>query len=353
MTDTTPTTAPASHGNLTDASNSATVITANGKTALPPQSPESVNEAALEASNNVSLADLADIDVAKGIEQEIEQVSAVYQMIIEFFVNYSFQLVGAVIVFLLGLFVARKISNLAEKLCLQKDLDVTLAGFIGSAIRLLIIVMVAIIALGKLGISVTPFLAAIGALSLGAGLALQGVLSNYGAGFNIIVTRPFVVGDTIDVQGVSGQVKSVRLAFTTLMDEEGTVITIPNKHITGEILHNSYSNTLANISIGIAYSEDTDHAIDVIRTAIDKIPELKHTPKFNDEGEEIPGSHPIQIGIDSFGDSSVNIAIRAWLPTASYHQLRFELNSTVYKALQTAGVDIPFPQREVRMLDKS
>lgn len=294
---------------------------------------------------------LADIDVSKGLEQEIQQVSAIYQMVVEFFVNYSFQIIGALIVMGIGVFVARKLSNVVEALCEKKGIDVTLRGFIAASVRLLIIAMVSIIALGKLGISVTPFLAAIGALSLGAGLALQGLLSNYGAGFNIILTRPFVVGDTIEVQGVSGLVKSVQLAHTSLIDEDGTEITIPNKHITGEIIHNSYSNTLAEISIGIAYSEDSTHAINIIRAA------AEHYSKQNSPTTDEPGpaqSHQkTQVGIDSFGDSSVNIAIRAWLPTASFHQQRFELNSLIYTTLNEADVNIPFPQREVRMLDKS
>jgi len=320
--------------------------TTTATTPLNTTSPDSVTHAVKDSPSSFGT-----LDVTKGIEQEIQQVSAIYQMVIEFFVNYSFQIIGALIVMGIGVFVARKLSNLVEKLCENKGIDVTLRGFIAAAVRLVVIAMVGIIALGKLGISVTPFLAAIGALSLGAGLALQGLLSNYGAGFNIILTRPFVVGDTIEVQGVSGLVKSVQLAYTSLIDEDGTEITIPNKHITGEIIHNSYSSTLAEISIGIAYSEDSSRAINIIRTAIESLPTL------SDSNAQKPGekqSHNnTQVGINSFGESSVNIAIRAWLPTASYHQQRFELNAQVYKALNEAGVDIPFPQREVRMLDNS
>lgn len=298
-----------------------------------------------------STSALSGLDVSKGIEQEIEQASAIYQMVVEFFVNYSFQIIGALIVMCIGVFVARKLSNLVEKICEKKGIDVTLRGFIAASVRLLIITMVGIIALGKLGISVTPFLAAIGALSLGAGLALQGLLSNYGAGFNIILTRPFVVGDTIEVQGVSGLVKSVQLAYTSLIDEDGTEITIPNKHITGEIIHNSYSSTLSEITIGIAYSENTDRAISIIRSAIENLPCLNSNMRNTDNAQEQQSHNTTQVGIDSFGDSSVNIAIRAWLPTDCYHQQRFELNALIYKALNEAGVDIPFPQREVRVLD--
>ena len=140
------------------------------------------------------------------MQEEIQQVEAIYNSIVQFFVNYSFQLVGALIVFLIGMFVASKVSAATLRLCEKKSLDITLSRFIASFVKIVILVGVAIIALGKIGISVTPFVAAIGAISLGAGLAVQGLLSNYGAGLNIIITRPFVVGDTITVKGETGLV---------------------------------------------------------------------------------------------------------------------------------------------------
>ncbi len=103
-------------------------------------------------------------------------------------------------------------------------------------LNIVVMVMISIMALSKIGISVTPFIAAIGAISLGAGLALQGLLANYAAGFNIIIIRPFVVGDTIEVQGVIGIVKEVQLAYTIIYNEDSAEITIPNKHIVGEKL---------------------------------------------------------------------------------------------------------------------
>ena len=150
------------------------------------------------------------------MEQELQQAQEIYNLIVEFMVNYSFQIVGAIIIVLLGMFVGKKVSGLIENLMIRKKIDVTLSHFAAGFVKILIVAMTAIIALGKIGISVTPFVAAIGAVSLGAGLALQGLLSNYGAGLSIIVARPFIVGDTISVQGVTGIVKEVKLAYTVL-----------------------------------------------------------------------------------------------------------------------------------------
>ena len=272
------------------------------------------------------------------MEQEIQQAQAIYQLITEFFVNYSFQILGAVIIFVLGILVARKAGAVVLNLCERKNLDVTLSHFIASTTKIIIIVMVAIIALGKVGISVTPFIAAIGALSLGAGLAMQGLLSNYGAGLNIIIARPFVVGDTIRVQGVSGQVKEVRLAFTLLTDEDDVEITIPNKHIVGEIIHNSHRDTLAEETVGIAYDSDPDKAIEVIKQALSKT-------------DKVSTARAPLVGIEDFADSSINIGIRFWAPTTHYFETRYRANAAIFAALQDAGITIPFPQREVRILD--
>ncbi len=272
------------------------------------------------------------------MEQEIQQAQAIYQLITEFFVNYSFQILGAVIILALGIFVARKVSDVVLKLCERKELDITLSRFAAASTRLIIVAMVAVVALGKVGISVAPFIAAIGALGLGAGLAMQGLLSNYGAGLNIILARPFVVGDTIRVKGVAGLVKEVHLAYTVLADEDDVVITIPNKHIIGEIIHNSNTDSLAEETVGISYDSDPEKAIAVIKKA------LEETDKVNTERSPL-------VGIEDFADSSINIGIRFWAPTASYFDTRYRANAAIFEALKAVEIDIPFPQREVRILN--
>ncbi len=134
--------------------------------------------------------------------------------------------------------------------------------------------------------------------------------------------------------------KEVHLAYTILTNEDETEINIPNKHIVGEIIHNSFSNTLAEITIGIAYHEDPDKAIAHINSALTKISKLDD-------------AKPAQVGIEAFGDSAVEIGIRVWLPTEHYYSLLHTVNASVYQALKTNGVDIPFPQRHVTVLKET
>jgi len=271
------------------------------------------------------------------MKEEIDQFKAIYDLIVTFFVTYSFQLIGALIILLIGLLVSNRVARLVSRTCDKHGLDVTLSRFLASCTKIFITVAVAVICLGKIGISITPFIAAIGALSLGAGLAMQGLLSNYGAGFNIILTRPFIVGDTITVQGVTGIVKEVRLAMTILSDEDEAAIMIPNRHIVGEIIHNSNDFKLVESTLGVAYSSD----IDLVRATIQGV-----LQELGVDRNRAP-----QVGIDGFGDSSINFGIRFWVPTDKYHQLRFAVNDQLFKALGLAGIEIPFPQQEVRLLN--
>lgn len=272
------------------------------------------------------------------IEQDLEQMQKLYDLILSFLVNYSFQLLGALLVFIIGLVIAGKLSNHVMRICERKGLDVTLSRFIANVVKVVLLLMVGVMCLNLLGVSVTPLVAAIGAASLGAGLAIQGLLSNYGAGFNIILTRPFVVGDTIKVQGVSGRVEDILLAHTILKNEDGVVITIPNKHIVGEIIHNSQALSLVELEVGVAYSSDLEKVLKIVLDAI--------------VSEEEVGKDPApQVGIDCFADSSVNIGVRAWVPTVKINELRYALNLRVWKSLKDNAIEIPFPQHEVRMLN--
>ena len=234
-------------------------------------------------------------------------------LIVEFAVKYGFQVIYAIIILIIGLIIARWLSNMVVRVCESRNLDITLSRFLGNVVRLTAIGFVLIVVLGKFGITMTPFIAAIGAAAFGSSLALAGLLSNYGAGLSIIITRPFVVNDTIQIQSVSGVVEEVGLAATRLSNEDGEQITIPNKHIVGEILINSFENKVVEASIRISYDDDAQKAIDSIREALQKIPEIVADPAP-------------QIGIEEFADSSVNIGMRYWVPTKQYFQILYQAN---------------------------
>ena len=270
------------------------------------------------------------------MQDELEQASEIYNLIVAFLVNYSFQIVGAILIFVAGTFVAGKISNWLLRFCESKGLDVTLSKFIANIVKLLIILMVSIIALGNLGISVTPFVAAIGALSLGAGLALQGLLSNYGAGLNIILTRPFVVGDTVLLQGVSGIVSDITLSTTLLVDEDEVRITIPNRHIVGEIIHNSGAMSLVETQFIVTPGTNIRNVIKIALRAV------RTTEGLSDDTKAL-------FGVSQFSGLGVEISGRIWVPTAQRVHFKYLMNKSLHNLLKDSGVELAIPAQAIRL----
>ena len=271
------------------------------------------------------------------MDLEIDSLHTITIKIIAFLVDYSFQVVGAVIILIGGFLLGSWVSAAVAKLCEKRGIDVTLRHFLSSFAKIVVVAFAVIIALSKFGITITPFIAAIGAAAFGTTYALKGPLSNYGAGLAIILGRTFVVGDTITVAGVFGMVETITLAHTALLTEDGVKITVPNKHIVGEVLHNSGEYRIVESSVGISYDADPVRAIAVITQALSGFAQL--------EGGPAP-----QIGIDGFKDSSVAIGYRYWAPTRRYTKTRHGVNLAVYQELGRAGISIPFPQRVVTII---
>ena len=271
------------------------------------------------------------------MQEELQTIQKIYDVLTEFVINYSFQILGAILILLIGGKLAGWLGRKVAHLCEKRNLDVTLSRFLGNLVKILILTFVVIIAISKFGISIAPFIAALGAIAFGSSFAIAGPVSNYGAGLVIIMSRPFVVGNTISIKGVSGVVDEIRLAATILSTEDDEVITIPNKHIVGEILHNSFGNRIVESTVGISYNDDPERAVDVLHQALAQI-------------DEICSSPPPQIGIEAFGESSIDLGLRYWVPTKKYFQTLYRANLAVHKALAEAEITIPFPQRDVHMI---
>ncbi len=272
--------------------------------------------------------------------EEIKTVQKLINIVIDFFVNYSFQVVGAILVLVIGVLVAKAVSSSLLKFFGKKEFDVTLSKFITTAVKGTILGFAFIVAIGKFGITIAPFIAALAAMAFGASFAIQGPLANYGAGLVIILTRPFVVGNTIKVSNISGIVDEVKLGATILTDEDGVKITIPNKLIVGEIIHNSEERKIVEEMVGISYDSDPEKAIRIIKEALESFEDISKEP--------LP-----QIGIQEFGDSSINIGLRYWIPTDKYFKILYQVNLSIYKHLKENNIEIPFPQRDVHIVSPS
>ena len=196
------------------------------------------------------------------MEQEFETLTILFDNVVKFIVTYGFQILGALVVLFVGLKVANWTGKKTVEFGTKRDFDPTLTKFASNVVRIFLIGVVAIITLSNFGITIAPLVALAGAAAFGATLALQGPLSNYGAGLAIILSRPFTVGSTIQVQNTFGVVDEVSLAGTALIGEDGERITVPNKEIVGQIIVNSHHHRVVETRLFIGHDQDADKAIE-------------------------------------------------------------------------------------------
>lgn len=271
------------------------------------------------------------------IDKELQQLDELKNNLMVWLAEKGAGLLAAIIILVLGLWLAKRIAHFILKLCDKRAIDVTLARFFAGFAKIVIVGFATIMALSKLEIEITPFIALLGASAFGLSLAVQGPVSNYGAGIVLIITRPFRVGDTLSVSGQTGLVDCVNLGNTQLVNEDEERITIPNRNVLGEIFTNSYDYSIVEAVVGIDYSADPEAAIRCITEAVQTVKGIA------------PDRTP-DVGIDAFGDSAINIGYRVWVPTTAYHRTRYALNLAVFRALEAAKINIPFPQRDVHLV---
>ncbi len=259
------------------------------------------------------------------MEQEFKTLSVLLDQMIGFVVAYGFQILGALVVLFLGLKLANWAARKTVALGARRDLDPTITKFAGNLVRVLLIGVVIVITLSNFGIATSPLVALAGAAAFGGTLALQGPLSNYGAGLSIILLRPFTVGNTIEVRGTFGVVDDISLAYTVLTGEDGERITVPNKEIVGQVIVNSHECRVVELTVILGYDQDADAAIEAIRGAIAAYPVGAGAPKS-------------QAGIYDFGYGGLVIGARYWVPSLKYFQARYAVNRDILKAIEAAGI---------------
>ncbi|MCG3176633.1 MAG: Small-conductance mechanosensitive channel [Candidatus Omnitrophica bacterium] len=271
------------------------------------------------------------------MEKEIVMAQHALDLIVEYVVKYGLQALYGLLILFIGIKIGGWVERSVEKLCVKKHMDLTLAKFLAAGVKIVIVAFAGLITLEKFGITISPIIAAVSATIFGASFALQAPLSNYAAGLSIILTRPFTIGNTVTIQEYSGVVEEVKLPYTVLSTPSGERITIPNKHIVGEVLINSREVKMTETVVGISYGDDPERAIRIIQGVLAKFPAVLKTPGP-------------QVGILEFGDSSINIQVRYWAPTKELVDLLHSVNLEIHKAFKAQSVTIPFPQRDVHII---
>ena len=257
---------------------------------------------------------------------------------IDLLIKYGAQAAGALVILVIGLFMARSAGNMVEKWLQRQDMEPPIRLLLVRVVKILVIVSTLIVALDTFGVKVAPLIAGLGVAGVGIGLALQGVLSNAMAGLSIIFTKPYRVGEYIEIAGVYGQVEAIDIFSTKLIHADNSRVVIPNRKIVGEILHNYGKIRQLDLTVGVAYNTNLTDALAIARDVLDKNPRVLKDPV------------PV-VGIAQLADSSINISIKPWAKVPDFGPAQAELYQTLVERLRARNIAIPFPQREVRMLN--
>ena len=256
--------------------------------------------------------------------------------------QYGLKVIGAVAVLVIGFFVARIIRGSVRKGLTRAAIDATLIPFIGGIVYFGVLAFVVIAALSLVGIPVTSFIAVLGAAGLAIALAFQGTLSNLASGVMILTFRPFDVGDFVDVSGTSGTVREVGVFATTLATPDNVQITVPNSQVYDEVIKNYSANENRRIDlvVGVGYGDDLDLAMRTMMAVITADERVLEDPAP-------------QVAVSEMGASSVDFVVRPWVKGSDYWATRFDLIKTLKEELDAAGLDIPYPQRDLHLFHEN
>ncbi len=268
----------------------------------------------------------------------IEKIS---ETLIYWATTYSIKLIAAILIFIIGKWIAGKLTKLITRLLEKNNVDITLTKFLESIIYYTLLIVVIIAAAGQLGINTTSFLTIVGAAGLAIGLALKDSLSNFASGVMLVLFHPYRVGDFISAAGVSGNVISITLFNTILNTPDNQRVIVPNSNITTDVITNVTANDTRRVDlvIGIGYDDDIKKA----KTILDKI--IKEESRVLDTPET-------KIAVSELADSSVNFVVRPWVKTSEYWDVYFDLTEKIKITFDKEGISIPYPQQDVHMFNQ-
>ncbi len=255
--------------------------------------------------------------------------------------SFGSRLIGAIVIFIIGRWIIRKINRLVVTVLEKRHAEASLASFVKSFVKITLNLLLVVVIVSKLGVEASSFIALFASAGVAIGMALSGTLQNFAGGVMILLFKPFKVGDFIEAQGQSGTVKEIQIFNTIISTADNKIIIVPNGGLSTGITKNYSKEAIRRVDweFGIAYGDNYDKAkavLDRLIAADQRI--LKDPAHF--------------IALTSLGESSVNIVVRAWVNAADYWGVFFDMNESVYKTFPQEGINIPFPQMDVHLIQK-
>jgi small conductance mechanosensitive channel len=267
-----------------------------------------------------------------------ELMETVVQWLLQDGINIGKAILMALIIFVVGKWIAGAIKNKLRSTMEKRNVDPALISFGTSIIYYVLMIAVVLAAVQQVGFQTTSLVAVLGAAGLAVGLALQGSLSNFASGVLIIMFRPFKIGDFIDAGGQAGVVQEIGVLVTIMKTPDNKKIIQPNSAIMSGAIVNVTANDTRRVdmTVGVSYSDDLDKVQNIILDVL------------NADSRVLQDPAP-QVVVAEMADSSVNFNVRPWCATGDYWGVFFDFQKTIKQRLDQEGVSIPFPQQDVYM----
>jgi small conductance mechanosensitive channel len=252
--------------------------------------------------------------------------------------QYGLKVVGALLIFLVGRWVAKLLSTVAAKAMKKAKVDATLIPFLENLAFTAMLVFVVIAALAAVGVQTASFIAVLGAAGLAVGLALQGSLANFASGVLLLIFKPFRVGDFVEIAGAKGTVTAIHVFNTVMNAPDNIRIIVPNSQVTGgSILNYTINGTRrVDLVVSVSYADDLKLARRVLENVLATEPRVLREPAPT-------------VAVSKMGDSSIDLVVRPWVKADDYWSVYFDLTEKLKVAVEENGMTIPFPQRDVHV----
>ncbi|EGR0627851.1 small-conductance mechanosensitive channel MscS [Vibrio cholerae] len=278
------------------------------------------------------------IGVEVPIVESFNQVNTWLTNNSDLLIQYGVNVISAILILFIGNLVVKGVAGSVANVLKKKEMDKAVVDFIHGLVRYTLFIIVLIAALSRIGVQTASVVAVIGAAGLAVGLALQGSLSNFAAGVLIVAFRPFKSGDYVEIGGVAGSVDSIQIFQTVLKSPDNKMVVVPNSAVIGSAITNysRHETRRVDMVIGVSYKSDLQKTKRVLRETLEKDPRILKDPDMT-------------IGVLTLADSSINFVVRPWCKTSDYWAVYFDSMQAIKEALDTNGIEIPFPQMDVHL----
>nr|WP_314488694.1 mechanosensitive ion channel family protein [uncultured Pseudomonas sp.] len=274
------------------------------------------------------------------LNAEVDQLIKASQAWVPMIMEYGSRVLLALVTLAVGWWLINRLTVKIGQLLALRKADLALQGFISSLANIILKILLVVSVASMIGIQTTSFVAAIGAAGLAIGLALQGSLANFAGGVLILLFRPFKIGDWIEAQSVSGTVDSIQIFHTVLRTGDNKTVIVPNGNLSNGIITNYNRQPTRKVvfDVGVDYEADLQKVREVLLAMADD-PRVHKDPA------------PVVV-VSTLGDSAITMSLRVWVDTPNYWDVLFMFNEHARDRLKAQGVDIPFPQRVVRVVQE-